>query len=101
MLFVVALQDIPDNTKIRARLLDAHMAHIGNDLEHIKLGGPLLRGDSDPPAGGVLVIEPESESQVRERVQADPHYKEGLWEDVKIHAFRGIINAWQQDDTNP
>jgi uncharacterized protein YciI len=78
--------------------MDAHMAHIGNDLDRMKLGGPLLRGDSDPLAGCVLVV--EAESQVREMVQADPCYKAGLWEDVKIHAFREIINAWRQDDTN-
>jgi uncharacterized protein YciI len=28
-------------------------------------------------------------------VEADPYYRAGLWDEVRIHAFREIINGWR------
>lgn len=97
MLYVVALQDIPDNADIRTSLLDAHMAHIGQYLDRIRLGGPLLHDAEDRVAGGILILEAESADEVMEIVRADPYFEAGLWEDVRIHAFKAIINGWHDD----
>ena len=95
MLYFVYLEDIADNAGIRAELLDRHMRHIGGFVDRIKLGGPIMRGDSDSPAGGILVLEADSEASVRAMVDADPYFQAGLWQDVKIHPFKEILNAWR------
>ena len=95
MLYFVHLEDIKDNVSIREPLLEAHMKHIGAYIERIKLAGPLMRADGNTQAGGVLLIEAESEEEVRAIVDADPYFQAGLWPEVRIHAFKEIINAWQ------
>lgn len=95
MLFIVALRDIDDNTEIRARLLDAHMEHIGKFLDRIKLAGPLLREQEEGVAGGMLVVEADAAQDIRDMVEADPYYQAGLWDEVRIQPFKEIINAWK------
>ena len=94
-LFLVYLHDVEDNAEIRARHLQAHMTHIGAHIAGIRLGGPLLREDTQQPGGGILLVEAQDLGQVRSMVEADPYYQAGLWDDVRIQAFREIINAWR------
>ena len=94
MLYFVYLEDIEDNAEIRKPLLEAHMKHIGAYIKRIKLAGPLMRADGNSQAGGILLIEAQSEEEVRTIVEADPYFQAGLWPEVRIHAFKEIINAW-------
>ncbi len=94
-LFLVYLRDREDNAGIRARLLQAHMDHVGAHLAAIRLGGPLLREPTGQPEGGMLLVEAADVAEVRRMVEADPYYRAGLWEEVRIHPFREIINAWR------
>ncbi|MCE7904071.1 MAG: YciI family protein [Gammaproteobacteria bacterium PRO9] len=96
MLYLVYLEDVPDNLRIRKPLLEQHMAHMAAHADAVKLGGPLMRDDGSAPAGGVLVIEAESPQAVREIINADPYCKAGLWPTIRIHAFRDLINTWKQ-----
>lgn len=96
MLYLVYLEDIPDNMRIRKPLLDAHMAHMTAHRQAIRLGGPILRDDGSAPAGGVLIIEAESKQAVIELIDADPYNQAGLWSRIHIHAFKDLINTWQQ-----
>jgi uncharacterized protein YciI len=96
MLYFVYLEDIAENADIRSRLLDAHMEHIGNYVEHIQLGGPIMRSGSESQAGGILIVEAESEASVKDMIQADPYFKAGLWQEIKVHPFREILNRWVQ-----
>lgn len=96
MLYFVYLEDVPDNTAIREPLLEAHMSHIGAHLERIRLAGPLMRADGTRPAGGVLLIEADSEQEVRRIIQDDPYCKAGLWPEVRVHAFKDVINGWKR-----
>ncbi len=95
MLYFVYLEDIADNAGIRAELLDQHMQHIGAFVDHIKLGGPVMRADGEAQAGGILVLEADSEAAVRDMINADPYFKAGLWQDIKIHPFKEILNGWK------
>ena len=95
MLYFILVEDIPDNMEIRARLLDEHMQHIGGYLDRIKLGGPLMRPDGQSPAGGILIMEAESETELRQMMDADPYFQAGLWQDVRIYPFKEILNGWR------
>jgi len=95
MLYFVYLEDIADNAGIRAELLDQHMQHIGAFTDRIKLGGPVMRADGEAQAGGILVLEADSEAAVRDMINADPYFKAGLWQAIKIHPFKEILNGWK------
>jgi uncharacterized protein YciI len=94
MLYLIYLEDITDNAAIRNPLLEQHMAHIGAYIERIRLAGPIMRPGGASQAGGVMLIEAESEQEVRAIIEADPYYKAGLWPEVRINAFKEIINTW-------
>lgn len=96
--FLVCLRDVEDNAGIRARLLQEHMAHIGQYLQSIRLAGPLLREADGKPGGGMLLVEASDAAAVRRMVEADPYYRAGLWDEVRIQPFREIINAWRPPD---
>jgi len=95
MLYLAYLVDIEDNAPIREPLLEHHMKHIGAYIDRIKLAGPLMRSDGESQAGGILLIEAKSEREVRTTVEADPYFQAGPWPEIRIHAFKQIINAWQ------
>lgn len=100
-LFVVILRDIADNADIRSRLLSEHMAHISQHMAAIRLGGPWLRGTDAGPGGGLLLVEETDIDAVRQMIDNDPYYRAGLWEDVQIHPFRDLINAWRDGGSRP
>ncbi|MCB1596872.1 MAG: YciI family protein [Gammaproteobacteria bacterium] len=95
MLYLVYLEDIADNMPIRKPLLNAHMAHMGTHAEAIRLGGPIMRDDGSAPAGGVLLIEAQSKQEVIDIIDADPYKQAGLWPQIRIHAFKDLINTWK------
>lgn len=95
MLYLLYFEDVDDNVAIRARWLDEHMGHIGGYADRIRLGGPLMRADRATQAGGMGLLEAESEAGVRTMLEADPYYRAGLWRTVRTHPVREIINAWR------
>jgi uncharacterized protein YciI len=101
MLYLVYLEDIEDNVRIRQPLLEQHMKHIGGHIGSIRLAGPLMRADGKTQAGGVLLIEATSAQEVRGIIDADPYFQAGLWPEVKIHEFREIINGWKSAAPDP
>ncbi len=94
-IFLVILRDVPDNAGIRSSLLAEHMAHVGRHLGAIRLAGPWLRDADGKPGGGLLLVEATDAATVRRMVEEDPYFRAGLWEDVQVHAFRDLVNAWR------
>ena len=94
--FHVYLHDIGDNTGLRKRLLEEHMAHIGRYLDSIRLAGPLLREGGLEPGGGMLIVDAVDAAEVRRMIEADPYFCAGLWDEVRIHPFKEIVNAWRR-----
>lgn len=98
--FIVILRDVADNAGIRGRLLGEHMAHIGHHREAILLAGPWLREADGSPGGGLLVVEADDAAAVHRMIEADPYFRAGLWEEVQVHPFRDLVNAWRDGGTD-
>lgn len=99
--FLVILRDVADNAGIRSSLLAGHMAHIGRHMASIRLAGPWLREPDGKPGGGLLVVEAADAAEVRRMIEADPYFRAGLWEDVQVHPFRDLVNAWRDAPGRP
>jgi uncharacterized protein len=76
---------------IRAETRPAHRAFMEQFASRVRCGGPLL--DSDGQArGGLMLIEAESEIEVREILRNDPFEQARLSDRIDIHPFRWQTN---------
>lgn len=76
---------------IRAATRPAHLAFMKGYGDRVLIGGPLL--DADGAArGGMMVIEAESEEEVRAMLALDPFEQAGLSATIEIAPFRWQTN---------
>lgn len=96
MLYAVYMQDIENTRPKRMELLNAHMEHIGRYMDKIRLGGPLMSHDNAGFFGALLLVEGESEAEVRQMLEQDPYYKAGIWHTVHIQPFNALLDQWKK-----
>lgn len=88
-LYMVYRSDRTDGEadRIRTRIRPAHREYMDQFKDRVRLGGPVL--DSEGKAcGGLMVIEAESQDEVRRMVDADPFEQAGLSARIEILPFR-------------
>lgn len=76
---------------IRAETRPAHLAYMKALGPRVLLGGPLL-ADDGTSCGGMMVIEAETEAEVRAILAADPFEVAGLSATIEIAPFRWQTN---------
>lgn len=76
---------------IRAATRPQHQAYMKQFAARARLGGPVL-GPDGAPCGGLMLIEAESEEEVRAILRDDPFEKAGLSERIEVHPFRWQTN---------
>ena len=92
-LFVVWRTDRTDGraAEIRAATRPAHRAYMQAFAARVRMGGPLLDVTGEG-CGGLMLIEADSEAEVREIVRNDPFELAGLSARIEIHPFRWQTN---------
>jgi len=90
MLYVIIGQDGPRAKELRPTLRPAHLAHLEPyDRENrIRLAGPFTDG-----FGSLIVIDADSEAEVRAIADRDPYVTGGVFEHVAIHPFKQVFPA--------
>ena len=83
MLHVVLFTDNPDHAEARQRLMPAHLAFLEQHQERIRAAGPLAESDGRG-AGGLWLVDAESNQAVMDLVRADPFWPTGLRQSVRI-----------------
>lgn len=76
---------------IRAATRPLHQAYMKQFASRVRLGGPLLDA-AEQACGGLMLIEAESEDEVRAIVRDDPFERAGLSAVIEIRAFRWQTN---------
>lgn len=89
MLYAVLFEDDPARADARDRHMAEHLAFLEREADRIRAAGPLLDGDAG--AGGLWLVEEESESAVRRLVEADPFWPTGLRRSVRILGWRQVF----------
>ncbi len=42
----------------------------------------------------MLIFEVDSVAEATAMLQADPYYQAGLWQEVRIQEFKGVVGSW-------
>lgn len=94
MTFLVIAKDgtDADAPARRARVRERHLEDLRPLVEagRVALGGALL-ADDGAMIGSALLLEADSEEEVRAIVERDVYRREGVWREVEIHPFRRAI----------
>ena len=93
MKYVVMFEDDEAFAGMRARYLPDHLAFLHQNATVIDAAGPLLQADSGQPAGGLWLVDAESENAVRQLVEADPFWPTGLRKKVSILLWKRVFAA--------
>ena len=90
MLYVVLLTDKAGNGDVRPRLMPAHLDFLERHRAEIRAAGPLLETDGRG-AGGLWLVEADSEVAVTQLVERDPFWPAGLRESVRVLRWRQVF----------
>jgi len=73
---------------------DAHLAFV-DDLE--RAGVLVSAGRQDPPVGGVILLDVDTEAEARELMAPDPYLQQGLAEYTATNwkPTRGVLANWK------
>lgn len=91
-LFAFYCRDGDGGPELRKRHLDAHLAHVEAHIDHYALAGPLR--ERGAIIGSLLIIHGADEAQARARFEADPYFKAGIWQSIRVSAFTAAAGEW-------
>jgi uncharacterized protein YciI len=89
-LFMLACFDKPNSLDLRLATREAHLAYVRENLDAVKVAGPLL-DDADQMAGSLFVLDTPDRAAAEAFNAADPYNKAGLFGRVEIRGFRATI----------
>ncbi len=90
-LWVIYGRQRADAEDDRAKVIEAHVAYVQDNLPIIHYAGPLFADDEETPIGPLFVIAAESRVDVEGFVAADPFSKIELLESVDIHRWKQTV----------
>jgi uncharacterized protein len=88
MLFVIIGHDGPNGTALRPTVRPRHLSYVRPVAEsgRMLIGGPFTDG-----SGSLIIVDMESEAEVREFASNDPYVREGVFERVEVKPFRKVL----------
>ncbi|MEJ6404317.1 YciI family protein [Yoonia sp. 2307UL14-13] len=89
MRIAVITKDKPDALQTRLDNRDAHLAYIA-DTGVVEMAGPFLDADGQM-CGSLIVLDVVDMAAAQQWADNDPYAKAGLFEDVKLQAWKKVI----------
>ena len=91
MKFVVTFEDNEEMSHMRQKHMSAHLSFLEANRKNIDAAGPLFRVDSKEGAGGIWIVDADSEDAVHELVKIDPFWPTGLRKGYTILGWRQVF----------
>lgn len=91
-LFAIMGLDVPHGLSIRAANKPDHSAYIARDISALRLAGALVDGN-DAQCGTLMLMEAETEAEVRAWLFEEPYVKAGAYEHLAIRKIT-INKPW-------
>jgi uncharacterized protein YciI len=92
-IFVISWMDKPGSLERRMGAREAHLAHIHQQGDKVKLGGPFL-GPDGQMAGSMILFEADSIEEAQAFHDTDPYKLAGLFDRSEVRAWRLTTGAW-------
>ena len=89
MLYLLICTDKKNSEELRKKVRPDHLDYL-SDFD-IKLAGPMLDDDETTMIGSIIMIECNSKEAAEAFAKEDPYNLAGLFEDVRVSAFRQAI----------
>ncbi len=90
MTYTLIYNDKNDFLKKRKELRESHILYLKNYKENILIAGPILDKNQNP-VGSLLVVDFESEEEVKNFSKNDPYNLGGLFKKVEIIRFKKVM----------
>lgn len=91
MLFHIQMIDRPGGAALRSATSEAHLAYVGQFLDSMYAGGPLVSDDGEQIVGSIIVKDFDDRAAAEAFVAEEPYNKAGLFESVVIRAYRPVV----------
>lgn len=91
MLYAIHMLDRPATSDLRAEVADAHRAFVGQYLDDMYLGGPLLAADGKTLVGSLIVMDFADQAAAVNFIADEPYNQAGLFESVTVRAFSPVV----------
>ena len=90
MKYVVTAHDGNNQFAERARVRPRHLENLAGLGSRVMFAGGILNEDGKP-IGSVLVLDLESEDQLKAYLASEPYIQEKVWEDVVTEPFNLVF----------
>jgi len=91
LLFAVLCYDKEDSQSVRVDNRPNHLKYLNSYLDEIHTAGPILGCDSETPIGSLLILDFDTEADVRSFIESDPYNEAGLFKTITIHPWRKVF----------
>ena len=94
MLVSIYCKDAPGGAESRKSKLAEHLEHIEEIEDRIKVAGPVMGPDEDGLVASLLIFEVDNLDEATAMLHADPYYQAGVWQEINIQEFKGVVGSW-------
>ncbi len=92
MLYAIHMIDRPGASELRDATASAHREFVGQHLEAMFMGGPLVEDDGSTVIGSLIVMEFSSHAAAVEFIAQEPYNQAGVFESVTVRAFKPVVS---------
>lgn len=90
MQYLITAHDGPGKLEERMSVRPAHLQNIQTLADRVVCAGGILNEERQP-VGSVLIMDFETEEQLREYLSKEPYIIEKVWDDVRVEPMNVVI----------
>ncbi|NMP30134.1 YciI family protein [Thalassotalea sp. M1531] len=95
MLFHFYCIDNPEKAhQFRLKKLQQHLDWVVQNMQSIKVAGPIKDSKSQNIIGSVYVVEADSAKQALAVLSEDPYHQAGIWQSISQQVFNDYAGTW-------
>ena len=91
MKFIVTFEDNEKMSHMRQRHMAEHLSFLETNQNNIEAAGPLFQVSDGEGAGGIWVVDAESEEAAHDLVRNDPFWPTGLRKNYTVLGWKQVF----------
>ena len=91
MKFIITFEDNEELAHMRQEYMADHLAFLESNQNSIEAAGPLFQASNGQGAGGIWVVDADSEDAAHELVKSDPFWPTGLRKNYTVLGWKQVF----------